>query len=190
MTRITSKVWYLVAGGMILPGISLAVTAFMLLSSTIGDMHRVVMPGKTELMLPAGRTTLYAERRSSVDGKAYSQPEEQSFRCGVTDAAGNDMGLASAASNVSYSIGDYAGRSAFDLQLGQPGTYVLACEAPGPFVIAIGQGAGAWIVVAALGGLTTFGGMILFLVVLLLRRGQKRRAAAEALPRATAAGGP
>jgi hypothetical protein len=160
--------------------------AFTLLSSTVKDMHRVVMPGKAELMLPAGRTMLYVERRSIVDGKAYSQPEEQSFRCGVTDVAGNDIQLASASSNVSYSIGDHAGRSAFDLQLGQPGTYVLACEAPGPFVIAIGQGAGAWIVVAIIGGLTTLGGVILFLVVLLLRRGQQRRAAAEALPRATA----
>lgn len=190
MARMTSKVWYGVAAGMILPGLSLAVTALMLMSSTIKDMHRVVMPGKAELMLPAGRTTLYAERRSIVDGKAYSQSEGHSFRCGVTDATGRDMGLTSPSSNVSYSIGDHAGQSAFELNLGEPGTYVLACEAPGPFVIAIGQGAGAWIVVAALGGFMAFGGMILFLVVLLMRRGQKRRAAAEALPRATAVGGP
>jgi hypothetical protein len=178
MTRVMSKVWYLVAAALILPGISLAVMGFSLLSSTIADMHRVVMPGKAELTLPAGRTTLYAEERSIVDGKAYGMAEGVSFRCGVTDAAGNAMALASSSSNVSYSIGDYAGRNTFDLELGQPGTYVLACEAPSPFVIAIGRGVGAWIVVATVGGIVGCFGLILGLAVLLVRRSQQRRRAA------------
>ena len=58
-------------GRVIVSGMGLMIMAFGMLTSSIQEMHRVVMPGKAEIMLPGGRSTLYAERRSIVGGKAY-----------------------------------------------------------------------------------------------------------------------
>lgn len=188
MSRMTSKGWYWVALGMGVSGLALTITAFTMLSSSIQAMHRVVMPGRAEIVLPAGRSTLYWESSSIVDGKAY-QTSRVDYRCRVADPAGREVPLAFSASSVSYSMGGYAGRNAFDLEIAAPGTYVLECEAPEPFVIAIGGGVGAWIVVAVIGVLPMLAGLVIFLVVLIKRRRQKRRAAAAAAGSAGSPGG-
>ena len=175
MSRMTSKVWYWVAAGMIVSGMGLMIMAFGMLTSSIQGMHRVVMPGKAEIMLPAGRSTLYAERRSIVGGKAYSV-EGLRFRCAVTDPAGQEVPLVAPTSSVSYETGSYAGENVFDLDLAAPGAYVLSCDAPAPFVIAVGGGVGAWIVVMVVGALPVMAGVVILIVVLIKRRRQKRRA--------------
>lgn len=187
MSRMTSKVWYWVALGLIVPGLALVITAFGMLTSSIQGMHRVVMPGKAEIMLPAGRSTLYAERSSIVDGKAY-RVEGLRFRCAVTDPAGKEVPLVAPTSSVSYTTGSYAGENVFDLDIAEPGPYVLACDAPAPFVIAIGGGVGAWIVVMIVGALPIMAGVVIFIVALVKRRRQKRRATMQASLDAAAAG--
>ena len=178
MQRMTSKVWYAVAAGLILPGLALTLTGFTELSSTVEGMYRAVMPGRTELLLPMGRSTLYAERKAIVDGKAYQAAEGFSFQCRVTDPAGQPVALARSAASVAYTAGDYAGESAFDLDLAAAGTYVLACEGPAPFVMAVGQGVGTWIILMITGAVPMGLGALIALIVLIKCVRQKRRAAA------------
>src|SRR5688572_1846016 len=177
--KVTSKVWYLVAAGLVLSGISIGMVGCSQFISRVEGMQRIAMPGKAEIVLPAGMSTLYVESSSIIDGKTYQAAEGFSFRCAVTDPAGKEMSLAKASSSVSYSIGDYAGHNVFDVRVDAAGTYVLGCEAPGPFAMAIGGGVGSWIVVAVVGALVPIAlGLLTFILVLVKRSGQKRRAAA------------
>jgi hypothetical protein len=177
--KLTSRIWYGVALGLIVPGIATTVLGFTQLAEAVEGLQRVVMPGKAEIVLPAGPTTLYGERRSLVGGKAY-QNEELSFQCRALDPRGGAVRLAPAASRVSYSVGDYAGSSDIDLDIPAAGMYVVECEAPAPFVLAIGQGVGAWIVVSIIGAIPIGLGVLMALIVLIKRSRQKRRAARDA----------
>lgn len=187
-SRMTSKVWYVVAGGLIVIALAIGLTGFSQFMSTVEDMRRVAMPGQAEIVLPAGFSTLYVEHRTVVDGKAIDAswasgsieaPVGLGFQCALTDPDGKAVPLEHSASSVSYSFGSYEGQSMFDLRAGAAGTYVLACEAPGPFGVAVGYGVGTWIVVAVVGGLVPgLGGVFTFLLVLIKRRRQRRRAAA------------
>jgi hypothetical protein len=183
MAGMTSKAWYFVAGGLLLAAVMMGLLGVTQFISTVEGMHRVAMPGKAEVVLPVGPTTLYVESRSIIDGKAYQAEEGLSFRCAVTDQAGAAIQLEPSSSSVSYGIGDHAGRNAFDVRIETAGTYTLACEAPGPFVLAIGRGVGTWIVVALVGALVPgLLGVITLIIVVVLRSSQKRRAAALARP--------
>jgi len=179
MTHMTPRVWYVVAGGMIVISCAIALTAVAQFDSTIEDMRRFAMPGKAELVLPEGPTTVFVERRSNVDGKAYLAPEGLTYSCALTDPAGRDVPIERLRSRDSYSFGDYEGHAAYNIQARTAGTYVLSCEAAAPFAVAVGYGVAVWHVVALVGGIVpATGGVILFLIVLLRRTRQKRRAAA------------
>src|SRR5690606_7781943 len=138
MNRMTSRVWYLLAAGLILTAISIAGTGIRRFFSTVEGMHRVVMPGQAEIVLPEGPSTLYVEHSSIVDGKAYVIGEDLSFRCALTGPGGEELAITPSPSRVTYATGSYAGRNAFNVGVPAAGTYVLACEAPDPFVMAIG----------------------------------------------------
>jgi hypothetical protein len=176
--KLTSRVWYAVAAGLIVPGVALMVMGFGQLSSAVEEMRRVVMPGKLEIVLPAGRTTLYGERRSIVDGKVY-RTEALEFRCRALDLEGRAVPLAPAPA-VAYTVGGYEGSADIDLDIPAPGTYVVECEGPSPFVLAVGQGIGTWIVLMIAGAVPAGLGMLVALVVLIKRTRQKRRAARAA----------
>ena len=160
--------------------------AGILFRSTIEDMRRFRMPGKAEVVLPSGPTSLYVEHRSIVDGEEVRAPEALDFHCTLTDPVGKDVPFEPTSSSVSYSFGDYAGRSAFDVHTRAAGTYVLACDASGAarsgggprFAVAMGYGVAVWTLVALIGGLVPAGaGTIMFLIVLIKRVRQKRRGA-------------
>lgn len=177
MVRMTSKNWYFVAGVLVLAGIAIAVVGFGRLVSKVEGLQRVGMPGKAEIVLPAGETTLYAEQRSIVDGKTYETAEGVEFRCGVRDPAGKEIALERPSSTVSYGFASYAGRNTFDLRVETAGTYVLLCDAPSQFAMAIGSGVGTLIVIAVVGGLVpVLLGVLTFFIVLVKRRRQKRAA--------------
>ena len=185
----TSKAWYIVAAGLVLSGITFGVVGCSQFISTVEGMHRVAMPGKAEIVLPAGPSTLYAESKSVIDGKAYAAAEGLGFRCAVTHPDGKAVPFEKSAGSVTYSIGDYAGHNAFDIRIETAGTYVLECEAPSPFAMAIGRGVGTWIVVALVGALVPAAlGVITFILVLVLRSGQKKRAAAAGTGAGTTTG--
>lgn len=183
--KMTPRAWYLVAGGLFMVAVAIAGTGVSQFMSTVEGMHRVAMPGREMIILPAGRSTLYVEHRSVVGGEARAVAEAMSFRCGLKDPSGAPLELQAPVSKVTYSLGGYAGRNAFDVQVPMAGEYVLECQAQGEgrFAMAIGQGVGTWIVVGLVGGLVP--GMLavlVFLIVLLKRRKQARamRAAAAA----------
>lgn len=176
----TSRIWYVVAGGFIATAAAIATIGFTNMVSTVEGMLRVQMPGRAEITLPAGPSTLYAESRSKLDGKAYELVEDFNFRCGVTDPQGTQVPIELATSKVTYSIPGYAGRNAFDVTVAAPGTYVLVCEAPQPFVMAVGRGVGTWIVIAVVALVPAIFGVIALVVVWLKRRVQKRRVTSTA----------
>ena len=183
MSQLTSRAWYWAAAGMFFVGTSILVMSTLMMYSAATDLHRVVMPGKAELVLPPGLSTLYVESRSIVDGKAYLSSQELSYRCSLTDATGKAVPLETSTMKAKYAGGDYAGESALEARIRTAGTYTLACESSSdPFVIAVGAGVGAWTWVMIVGGGVPCGiATIMFVVVLLRRRRQKRaRAAAVA----------
>jgi hypothetical protein len=180
-------VWYWIGAGLFLPALALAIGTCARLPSKVEDMQRVVMPGRAEIVLPEGRSTLYAESRSVVDGKTYQAAEGFSLRCGVGSADGKQVRIESSSSTVSYSFGDHAGQNAMDVHAGAAGTYVLECEAPGQFVMAIGGGIGTSIAIAGVSGVVAAVGALVLLVAWIKRRRQIRREAGL-LPRAVALG--
>ncbi|HWO17250.1 MAG TPA: hypothetical protein VNO30_00680 [Kofleriaceae bacterium] len=177
----TSKAWYWAAAGLFLVGTSVLIMATMAMGSAAPEMNRVVMPGKAELVLPAGRSTLYLERESIVDGKPYRAREDLSYRCSLTDTVGQTVPLEPPTTPARYSGAGYTGESALEVRIALAGTYALACESStGPFVMAVGIGAGAWRWVAVIGGgVPNLIAAILFAVVLLKRWRQKQARAAR-----------
>jgi len=182
MSRMTSKVWYWVAAGLFLVGTSVVIMAAQMLQSAARNMPRVVMPGKAELVLPVGRSTLYVESNSLVDGKAYRADTAIRYRCSLSDETGKAVPLETSTVKSTYAGGDYAGESAFEVRIATAGTYTLACESSAdPFVIAVGGGVDAWIWVAGFGGGVPNGiAALVFLVVFFKRRRQKRAQATAA----------
>jgi len=168
-----SKRWYWVPVALVLAGIALGAilpVGLARLASKVESLHRVVMPGRVELALPAGKTTLYVEQKSRVDGEVYEVAEHFNFRCGVSDLTGKPIALEKSSSSVEYTVRDYAGSSAFDLHPDAAGTYVLSCKAPHPFVIAVGGGVGTPIVPSLLGVMILVPlGVCAYIVVLVLR---------------------
>lgn len=175
----TSKGWYLVGAGLVASALAIALTGFYQMTDSVRGLQRLAMPGQGQVTLAPGRTTLYYEHRSTLRGTAYSAPAQMSITCRVTDAQERPQELAVSASSVQYAFGDFAGKSAFDLQLAGSGTYTVRCEAEQPFVLAIGGGVGAWIVVAVVGGLVPGLGGVLVCVLVWVRRRRHRSTRAK-----------
>jgi len=171
-------VFYLVAAGLIASAVTMAVVGFTQMLATVENMQRVAMPGRAEISLPAGQSALYVESRSMIGGKPLEVSGEFQYRCGI-DEPTRKATLTKTATTVEYSIGDYAGTSAWDVDVEQAGRYTLVCEAPEPFAIAVGRGVGAWIVIAVVGLVPFLAGVIIILVVFFKRRRQRRALVAQ-----------
>jgi len=136
-------------------------------------MRRVVVPGRMTITLPAGTSTLYAEQRSVVGGKHYKVEGDFKYRCGIDEPA-RPVTLQAATAEVTYSIGDYTGRNAWDVEVREAGDYTLVCESDRPFVMAVGRGVGSAIVVAIVGIVPFTIGLGVILLVFFRRRKQRR----------------
>lgn len=175
--------WYLVAAGLFVSAIGVAAIGVTQWFSAVEGMQRFEMPGKVQIMLPMGTTTLYGESQSIVDGKAFASASELSFKCQVTGPAGVTATIDKPSSKVTYSAAGFSGQNAFDIHTDTAGPHTLECESPSPFVAAIGTGIGTWLVVALVGGLVPAGiGVLVFVLVLLKRSSQKRRLATPIAP--------
>jgi hypothetical protein len=175
--RHTAGGWYVVGAGLMACATAIAITGFMQMNDAVGGLQRVVMPGRADVTLAAGRATIYAETRSVVGGRSYALAEATRFTCTLARES-KPIELRPPRAHVTYSFGDYAGENAFDVDIPAPGTYTLDCTAPSTVVLAIGGGVGAWIVVALVGGLVPgLAGLAVILVVFLKRRAQMRRRA-------------
>ena len=176
MANLTARTWYLIGVGLMISAVAMASVSFTSMLNTIEGMHRVVVPGRHQITLPPGTSTLYAEQRSVVDGKSYDVDGEFRYRCGI-DEQERKLTFGKATGKVTYSIGDYAGHNAWDIDVVESGEYTLVCESEKPFVMAIGRGVGSAIAVAIIGLVPFFGGLICILVVYLKRRRQRRAGA-------------
>lgn len=154
-----SRLGYLFGGFLIAFACAVAGLALTSAMSTMKGMQRVPMPGRAEISLPAGPSTLY------VEGKVGR------FECSAPGLL-----LEKPTSRVSYSLGGYSGHNAFDVQVGSGGKFELTCSGGAPFTIAVGAGVGAWIVITVLAVIPFLGGLAL-VIVTAIRRARARRQA-------------
>ena len=176
MANLTPRTWYLIGVGLMISAVTMAIVSFGSMLNTVEGMHRVVVPGRATITLPPGTSTLYAEQRSVVDGKTYDVDGEFRYRCGI-DEKERKLTFSKAPGKVTYSIGDYAGHDAWDIDVVESGDYTLVCESEKQFVMAIGRGVGSAIVVAIVGLVPFFAGGVVILIVYLKRRRQLRTGA-------------
>ena len=141
--------WFYVLAVLVLLGGG-GLSAVLLISGLIGmskDLTQVLAPGKTVLTLKeAGDYTIFLERESVMDGRAYSTVGDVSgLRCTLVNKdSGAEVELSRPAGSESYTMGGRSGVSAFSFELSQPGAYELSAEYPdgqsGPqVVLAIGH---------------------------------------------------
>jgi hypothetical protein len=178
--RRTARGWYLVGLGLIGTATAIAVTGFAQMGSTVAGMQRVTMPGRADVTIAGGRSTVYFERRSVVNDDVIEAPDDLRFACTLEEQETHvAVPLVPAASRTAYDYGDYAGRSVYDFDPKLARAFTITCTGPQKFALALGGGIGAWIIVAAAGALMPgLAGVILMLVVFLRRRRQARRATA------------
>ncbi len=153
-----SRLGYLFGGFLIAFAIAVAGLAFGVAISTMKGMQRVDMPGSAQITLPDGPSTLY------VEGNVGR------FECSI-----GGLVLQKPTAHVSYSLAGYHGHNAFDVQVARGGRYELTCTGATPFVIAIGAGVGAWIVIAVLAVIPFLGGLALVIVTAIRRRRARAR---------------
>ncbi len=176
MADLTPRTWYLIGVGLMISAVAMASVTFGSMLNTVEGMHRVVVPGTHTITLPPGISTLYAEQRSVVDGKTYDVDGAFRYRCGI-DEKQRKVTFAQATGKVTYSIGDYAGHNAWDIDVVESGDYTLVCESEKQFVMAVGRGVGSAIVVAIVALVPFIGGVVFILIVYLKRRRQLRAGA-------------
>lgn len=148
-----SRLGYLFGGFLVAFAFAVAGLALTTAISTMKGMQRVPMPGTAQISLPAGPSTLYVE--GSVGRFECSAP---------------GLVLEKPTARVQYSLAGYSGHNAFDVQVGSGGAYALTCSGGSPYVIAIGAGVGAWIVIAVLAVIPFLGGLALVIVTAVRRR--------------------
>jgi hypothetical protein len=173
MANLTPRAWYLIGVGLIISAVAMASVSFGSMLNTIEGMHRVVVPGRHTITLPAGTSTLYAEQRSIVDGKTYDVDGEFRYRCGI-DEPRRKFTFTKATGKITYSIGDYAGHDAWDIDVVEAGDYMLVCESERQFSMALGRGVGSAIAVAIVGLVPFILGILCIVIVFLKRRKQLR----------------
>ncbi|MCP4611573.1 MAG: hypothetical protein GY845_22920, partial [Planctomycetes bacterium] len=103
---------------------------------------RFVVPGTEELDFDStGEYTIFYEYRSSIDGKGYSTSESlKGVEVSLRSKDGiQSVPLFSSSWNTSYEIGSRAGKSLFEFEIEEPGTYILTTnyqdETPTPKVV-------------------------------------------------------
>ena len=166
--RRTAAGLYFVGIGLIGSAIAIALIGYSQMADSVRGLQRTKLPGRAEVTLAAGLTTVYVERRSIANGVPLEVASADAT-CAMTDAGGKPMPLAPTKANVTYAFGDYAGRRVYDVSIAAPGIYYLDCTGAG--MLAVGGGIGAWFVVAIVGGLVPgLAGFVLCLIVFLKRR--------------------
>lgn len=174
--RPTSAGWYGVVFGLFGTAIAIALTGFNQSNETIEGMQRRLMPGTVEIALAAGQTTLYFEDRSIFEGQRVDVDKPVDVRCVMRDQNGKPAPMTKPTANASYSIPNYRGHNVLDVQIPTPGTYTLSCEGTQNYVLALGAGIGAWIVVAIVGGLVPgLAGLAIAVLVTVKRYRWRRR---------------
>lgn len=178
--RPTSRGWYLVAFGLIGTALAIAWTGFNQMREVVETMQRREMPGSHEVTLPGGRATIYYEARSRLKERTFDTPSNLAFGCHLARLDGKPHPLIPITAKVKYTSGDFSGRAVFDVEVVAPGSYTLTCDGQEPYVLAIGGGIGAWVIVAIVGGLMPgLAGLGVIVLVTVKRRRWFARAARD-----------
>lgn len=175
----TTRRGYLVAVGLLVAGWGLAGFFFWRLWDQIDSMPRIEMPGEQTVTLPAGELVVYAE-----EPPGHAGTFSVSARCVATDAGGRELPLSKPGSRTTYTMGGHSGGNLFELEVPAAGPVTMRCDSDDRFVLAIGDGIGTSIALAAV---TALAGTFLGLGVAFRtwwRRRRERRATA-AIPIAT-----
>jgi hypothetical protein len=154
-TRI-SGAWYLIGLGLIISAISLGTVAFTSMRNGIDGMNRFDAPGRAKVTLPEGISTLYAEGVSRLS-------------CTVEETAGRKVLVAPANGKVTYDSDGHVGKNAFDIDVVEPGDYVVVCESDQKISVAVGRGVGSAKAVVLV-GLVPAGIGLLVIAFVFLRR--------------------
>ncbi len=161
-----SKWFYLLAA--FLPFAGCGATMFQVLTGLGGrldGLERAVVPGEVEVDLVAGKSTVFYEQKSRVDGVVYQTGELSGLRCGLTDPQGGQVALENPTGSQTYTMGAYAGSSVFELDTPHAGTHKLACAYP-----ALDDGSdapGSKVVLAFMPG-SLFGGIFTLLLPMII----------------------
>ncbi len=161
-----SRLGYLFGGFLIAFAFAVAGLAWSSATSTMEGMQRVHMPGSARMSLPGGPSTLYVEA-------------DRDF---AVECSAPGLRLRPA-KPVTYSLAGYRGRSAYEVDVPVGGSFELQCRGEQPFVIAIGSGVGAWMVIAVLAAIPLLAGLVLAIVTAVRRR---RATSARSSPADTA----
>ena len=177
-----SRIWYALAGLLVLLGIALF-SQFLVsrLQDLGGELRQVVVPGAANLTLgEAGEYTIFHERRSVVDGQYYASSDISGLRVSVTGLGGAAIPLDRPAMSSRFTIGGREAFSIFTFRIDQPGTYSLTAAYPDgraepKAVLSVGHDFMAGLLTTIFGaiaiGFATFGlGIVIFVVTLVKRR--------------------
>lgn len=118
------------------------------ITSISDSLTQVVVPGRAELTLQAGRTYLvFLEDQSVVDGKVYSTTESiEGLSCHVRSmSTGQIVKVTASSMNTSYTVDGRSGHSVLQFHIQDGGKYDFACDyggrSTGPeVVLAVGTG--------------------------------------------------
>ncbi len=163
-----SRWYYLLAGAVF--GAGLAGSGLLLfcgLSSLIGGLTQMVVPGQHELILSeTGRYMVFHEYRSVVGNTAYSMARGglSGLQCTLSSkATGEQIPLSQSAMKATYSMGSRSGFLLLDFRVPSPGPYVFSAQYPagqeGPSgVLSVGHGFVKQLLVTILACLATMFG--------------------------------
>lgn len=183
-----SPLWFVLAAVI---GVGGFVAAGFNLFSGFGEfearMQQVVMPGSVTLDLRTpGIYTVFHERRSVVDGKAYSSSSTGGLRLSVFAPDGTELNLTTNTGST-YTFGGREGHSFSTFEVKTPGPYRITGTLPNgrtepKIVLAVAQGVLGGMfkmigfsIAMALGGLAV---AALIVIATVIGRGKARRAAA------------
>jgi hypothetical protein len=127
-----SRLWYVVAAAVALAGWGgMGLFLMTRLKDSPDRMMRFLAPGDAVLRLSkTGTYTIFHEYRSNLDGRTYDSPTVSGLDIKVTAQPGGELVTLKAGMNSNYDIGNHAGRSLFDFEVSQPGSFHVVAAYP------------------------------------------------------------
>lgn len=131
---------YALSAALVVAGIAVGVVGVLRLVDSVESMPRAVMPGAATIELPAGDSAVFVETSSVIDGVVMSSDDPGPLRC-LIEGVADDPVMVVPRREVSYAIGSYEGRLAFDIEGARAGAHRVSCESSGGrFVLAFATG--------------------------------------------------
>lgn len=162
---------------------------FSYLFSSLGDLSeeltQIVVPGSSDLVLGAGKYTIFYENESVVDGRIYSTGQAISgLQIELKNkSTGFKVPLHSPQGSFTYSIGGRSGRAILEFGIDRQGVYELSAlylEGSGPeVVLAVGRGLFDNLISVIVVGIVIYLGSILASMAIVVVVYQKRRSARQ-----------